>query len=329
MKKLLTISFLILVSYSVHCQSFAAMEYFFDSDPGFGNGTVLTGVPAGSNVNFNKNIVIPISLTPGVHTLNIRGSNSGGGVLRNRWSLVKPIHLLVFNATSGTSNSDGINRIEYFWDTDLGFGSNTIQTISPNSSGNVAIIIAIPSGISPGFHFLHVRTRTKRGAWSIANAVPFIVWSSTINNAASKIMALEYYLDTDPGYGNGINIPFSPNPSFEVNLNFPLSLINIPTGDHYIHLRAKNEDGKWSATKSTLLNVSCASGVKLYSASTGNWTSTTTWACGRVPSLAEDVYINNPHKVVLNPSETGFANSIDNANGAVLDIRAGSVLKVK
>lgn len=328
MKKFLLFMFWIATT-NVFSQNFTSAEYFFDTDPGFGNGTPLTGVPSGSSVNFNKNIVIPSSLSPGVHTLYVRARNSGGGVLKNRWSIAKPVQLLVFNPTSGTSNTDGIDRIEYFWDTDLGFGNNSVQTVNPASLGNFALTITTPAAIQPGFHLLYVRSRNRRGIWSTAKQVPFIIWSSTINLSASRINALEYYLNSDPGYGNGTAIAFSPNPSTDVAVNLQIDMLNIPLGDNFLHVRARNENGKWSAPSSTLINVSCANGVKLYSSASGNWNMTTTWACGRVPTITDDVFIKSPHKITLNPSETGFANSIDNANGAVLDIRAGSVFTVK
>lgn len=328
MKKFLLFMFWIAAT-NVFSQSFSSAEYFFDTDPGFGNGTPLTGVPSGSSVNFNKNIVIPSSLSPGVHTLYVRARNSGGGILKNRWSIAKPVQLLVFNPTSGTSNTDGIDRIEYFWDTDLGFGNNSVQTVNPSSVGNLALTITTPAAIQPGFHLLYVRSRNRRGIWSTAKQVPFIIWSSTINLSALRINALEYYFNSDPGYGNGTAIAFSPNPSTDVAVNLQVDMLNIPLGDNFLHVRARNENGKWSAPSSTLINVSCANGVKLYSSASGNWNMATTWACGRIPTATDNVVIKSTHKVFVPNGQAGKAKGINTEAGAVLEFSTGSVVEVK
>src|SRR5882724_2715385 len=55
----------------------SALEYFFDADPGFGNGTSIPFAPADS-IAMVQNIAIPDTLRGGVHLLFVRTKNEAG-----------------------------------------------------------------------------------------------------------------------------------------------------------------------------------------------------------------------------------------------------------
>ena len=64
---------------------------------------------------------------------------------------------------------------------------------------------------------------------------------------AQDITRLEYFIDTDPGYGNATNVPpITPDPS--VATTFTMTTSGISYGLHFLFLRAKDADGKWSET---------------------------------------------------------------------------------
>lgn len=314
-------------------QNFTAFEYFFTTDPGVGLATAIAGVPTGNTINFTASITPPANIQSGFHLLCIRGRSSTGTTtfpaLLNRWSVAYPIPVIIFPASTGTANSAGIDRMEYFFGNDPGFGSATGVNITPDVNGNVAVPLTIPSGQSPGFYMMAYRVRTAVGQWSVTQALPFIVWSNTVNPNNSPIVQLEYYVDYDPGNGFGTNIDFLPNPSTNIQTAINLDLTGLSLGDHIIYVRALDNQGTWSSPKSAIVNVSCANGVKLFTAQTGNWNDVATWACGRVPTLADNVYIKIPHNVVLNIGQTANCKTIDNDRGAVLNISKGAVLNIK
>ena len=49
----------------------------------------------------------------------------------------------------------------------------------------------------------------------------------------------------------------------------------------------------------------------IQSIASGNWNAGSTWSCGRVPTLDENVIINTPHNVALNPIDAGKVKNID------------------
>ncbi len=50
----------------------------------------------------------------------------------------------------------------------------------------------------------------------------------------------------------------------------------------------------------------CSTGDVLVTAQNGNWTATTTWACGRIPTLSDEVYLNHEVQVNANGSTKGI-----------------------
>ena len=168
-------------------------EYFFDSDPGFGNAaqiTVPTPSVTVSNLNFTPSIA---ALANGLHTLNVRAVDS---LYRRSFTRSQMFYKEALN----TNTTPNIVKAEYYFDTDPGFGNATTvsvtagQTITFNFSGSIV-------SLSNGLHNLYVRTLDANGNWSVATPKLFYKESS-INNPAPYIVAAEYFFDTDPGFGN-------------------------------------------------------------------------------------------------------------------------------
>lgn len=333
MKRYILLFFVFYGSLKLEAQSFSAFEYFFSTDPGFGLATAISGVPTGNSINFTANILPPSNIQPGFHYLSFRGRSTIGTTtfpaLSNRWSVTYSIPMIIFPASTGTINSLGINKMEYFFGIDPGFGNGTGINISPDVNGSVIAPITIPAGQTPGFYMMAYRVRTNSGQWSVTKALPFIVWSNTVNPNRSPIAKLEYYLDYDPGNGLAINIPFTPNPSVDIQTAINLDLTGLPLGEHIIYVRALDNQGVWSSPKPATINISCDNGVKLFTTQTGNWNDVSTWACGRVPTSTDNVYIKALHKVTLNIGQSGACKTIDNDRGAILDIAKGAIMSIK
>ncbi len=207
-------------------------EYFIDTDPGFGSATDVTVTP-GNNIG---NLAIPVdisALSKGFHTIYLRSKDDAGGwSLTNRWMFVKDIA------------SSSANKLEYFIDTDPGFGNATDVVVSPSANiSNVLMPVDI-SSLSKGFHNLYLRSKDNTGNWTLTNR-----WLFFKDIARDNVQGGEYFFDTDPGFGNGTAIPFGGGLGTNVaDFSFNASLTGLPNGTHHLFIRTKEANGKWSLT---------------------------------------------------------------------------------
>lgn len=210
--------------------SITAAEYFIDLDPGKGSGTNIP-VTSGDVVNFTVPISIA-SLSPGFHFLAIRtkGSNGKWGIFESRG----------FYVSTSTANSPDIVAAEYFYDLDPGQGSGTSIPVTAGSTVNFTASLPATS-LTPGFHFLAIRTKGSNGKWGIFESRGFYVSSSTTD--APNIVAAEYFFDHDPGVGSATSIPITPGST--VNFNATLPLGGLSRGFHFLSIRTQGSDGKW------------------------------------------------------------------------------------
>lgn len=139
---------------------------------------------------------------------------------------------------------DGVLRLEYFIDTDHGYGKGTLVSIT--SSSNMVENFDIPlADINDGMHTLFLRVKDERGRWSMTQNVPFF----KLTVAVTEISQLEYYTDIDPGFGNAIPVPITSDADLTKNFNIDLS--NVTEGFHTLYIRAKDTSGKWSLLSAT------------------------------------------------------------------------------
>ncbi|MCB9273686.1 MAG: hypothetical protein H6564_06570 [Lewinellaceae bacterium] len=136
-----------------------------------------------------------------------------------------------------------INRIEYFIDTDPGYGQGTAISNTPGPGGNLAFS-APTANLGPGIHNLFVRARNEDGRWSFTAKKAFYIQPPLVSAFASPLAYLEYFLDTDPGYGNGL--PLALNGLQNSEGNYLINLPNPTPGVHSLYVRARNQLGAWS-----------------------------------------------------------------------------------
>jgi hypothetical protein len=213
-------------------QPVSKAEYFFDSDPGYGQGTVIA-IPPGKVVDINFN-ASTAGLTAGIHTLFVR-------VKSGRWGQVHARHV-------GISSGAGITRAEYFYDNDPGYG---LGIPIPVTTGNIVDLdfTANTAGLSPGVHQLFVRM--KSGNWSQCHAGMIGV------SPDGGITRAEYFFNTDPGFGQGT--PISITPGKFVDLNFTANTTGLPPGIHTLFVRVKS--GNWSQSHARQVGVSPGAGI--------------------------------------------------------------------
>ena len=212
------------------------VEYFFDTDPGTGLGT---NVPVTASPNIaNLHFTVGLGAVPaGFHMLFVRAKDGNG-----RWSFcqVKSFYNLAVN----TVTLPNVTRVEYFFDTDPGYGQGTSIPVTPSVNiTNLHHTIDV-TGMAVGFHTLFVRAKDANGKWTMTEIRNFYK-APVYSPVVPQVTKVEYFIDNDPGFGAGTNIPLTPSVNIS-NLNFTIDLSAVPVGFHMLFVRAKDANGKWS-----------------------------------------------------------------------------------
>ncbi|KAA3600061.1 MAG: hypothetical protein DWQ06_09680 [Calditrichaeota bacterium] len=248
MKKLLLLfTILGVAAQSLFSQNIDYVEFFIDTDPGFGNGTNIP-ITISDSVEVNYNVDLN-GISNGMHILNIRAKDENG-----LWS----IHAKKFFLKEAISFNTQITELEHFFDSDPGFGNGANVPI-PSGDSVLVNYTADLSSLSNGLHTLNIRAKDENGLWSHHTKKTFIKESISSN---SLITELEYFFDSDPGFGNGMNIPISSGDS--VLVNYVVDLTPVSNGFHNLNVRAKDENGLWSLlTKKSFLKESAISNPQI------------------------------------------------------------------
>ncbi len=205
-------------------------EYFIDTDPGFGLATPITVSAPGTDIflDFNADIA---ALQQGIHYLVFRARDEQG-----RWT--QGTNTVFYLIKTSDVSAGNIDRAEYFIDTDPGFGMAT--PISVPAPGNDLTLQFSPGleGLDQGMHYIHFRARDVSGRWgSVINTVFLVV--DLPSSAESDIQQVEYFIDTDPGFGLGTQVTL-PSAGNDLTIDFSVSLSGLEDGNHVLYIRAQN-----------------------------------------------------------------------------------------
>jgi gliding motility-associated-like protein len=225
---------LLFISASVCAQTITRVEYYFDSDPGFGNGV---SIPLTVAADITLNFSVPLNtISEGFHLLYIRTKSNNG-----LWSIPYSRPVLV-QRNAQTASVLSIDRIEYFFDTDPGFGNGIAMPIT--AAVDLTNNFQLPlSTIAEGFHTIYYRAKSINGVWSTLLAQPVFVQRNAQSASASTLKRIEYFFDNDPGQGNGTLINATSS-MFDQSLIVDLS--SASAGFHIIFFRAEDVNGRWS-----------------------------------------------------------------------------------
>ena len=225
-----------------------AMEYYIDTDPGFGSATAIV-VATGNLVDIPNEIIAASALPVGFHTLGIRSKNTDG-----IWGFAEKREFFIPPGTISDPPSADIQALEYFFDNDPGFGSATAITISTGQL--IDLNPLIPESLSSGYHTIFIRAKNADGTWGISESRPVYIKSSIPGGSITDITKIEYYFDgADPGIGSAIDLPITPGQIIDLNtVDVPTSA-SLIDGQHTITFRAQNGDGVWGMAEESTFNV--------------------------------------------------------------------------
>jgi hypothetical protein len=142
--------------------------------------------------------------------------------------------------------------LNIFFDADPGLGNGTPLSITPVTSTITTSIST--SALEDGEHFLFIRTRHDDNTWSLSDPQVFYI--------RTRIVAAEYFIDTDPGFGNGTPLAIN-TPSDLITISSTVSTPFLSDGNHYLFIRTKDIRGKWSHFEPQLFKVDAALPIEL------------------------------------------------------------------
>jgi hypothetical protein len=215
-----------------NAQNIVSGEYFFDTYKNLGEGTAFSIVP--DNI-INKNLSIPTTnLSSGMHNLFVRVKDAN-----DTWSLVEN---KLFYIMPPLSNQGNLAACEWFIDTDPGLGNGTITNFSTPAT-TIAMPLSInTTNLNSGLHRLYVRVKDDSNLWSVVECKLFYIMPAATSQP--NLTAGEWFVDSDPGVGNGTVINFVSGAV--INKTFDISNASFSVGIHKLFVRVKNSDGVWS-----------------------------------------------------------------------------------
>ncbi|MGC4041182.1 MAG: T9SS type A sorting domain-containing protein [Flavobacterium sp.] len=136
-------------------------EYFWDTDPGAGNGTAVLATDGNFNSAFEQlsktGIASPGS---GLHKFNIRIKDNTGV-----WG---PVFTNIIQVDAAVTTAFlSISQAEYFWDTDPGAGNGT-AVLATDGNFDSAFEQLTKTGIAlpaNGLHVFNIRIKDNAGVW--------------------------------------------------------------------------------------------------------------------------------------------------------------------
>ena len=156
----------------------------------------------------------------------------------------------LFLITYQTALSQQLKKLEYAFNSDPGVGNGiainlpSVQTIDSTFNLNVS---SLPTGI----HRLFFRVQDMADNWSMTQTTSFFKFPG--NDTAATITQLEYFLDSDPGFGNGSQIALTPG-----NIVSDTFTFNIPdngANTRTLYVRGKDNRGAWGLLYKRTVNM--------------------------------------------------------------------------
>ena len=215
-------------------------EYFFNTDPGVGNGFDIPLSNVGDSA-WVSNTPVAHNLPVGWHQAYIRVRDVTG-----KWSTVESHPFLVQIPSEGsTPVATTIDKAEYFFDTDLGVGNGFDLPLSMIGDSIAIRDLAVSVGsLTIGLHLMYIRVRDVTGKWSTLEPQPIRIVETVGETAAAlhfdgsnDYITLPNTLSTAATSGDAITIEYwfkGTNMESAVRLDGNGSIVAGYNNTHYI-----------------------------------------------------------------------------------------------
>ncbi|HZE85138.1 MAG TPA: T9SS type A sorting domain-containing protein [Puia sp.] len=145
----------------------SAIEWFIDSDPGFGNGAPLSFAAASDIPSLIAHIPLA-GVRPGIHRLFLRSQDNAGN-----WTLTASAGFENFHPAYAPPAAAPVpvTELEVFFDHDPGFGNGFRQTLAAGADINDFHFTVGVDTLSPGTHQLFIRSFSN--SWGLSEVRSF------------------------------------------------------------------------------------------------------------------------------------------------------------
>jgi hypothetical protein len=280
-------SLLILLSLvRLQAQDIIGAEYFFNADPGPGNGTPIS-ITQDDTLSFTAAIPTA-SLAMGFHRLNIRVKNQTG-----TWGLFAS-RVIMINATPVASTI--ISAAEFYIDVDPGVGNGISIPFGP-ADDTLSFAAVIPENLNPGFHTLVIRVRSQNGIWGNLSSRPFYINAAPVSMPI--ITQAEFFWTHDPGAGVGTAMVI--NPADDTLAIMPSVAVpdSFSIGQYFLAQRVRDAAGHWSHFRFDTVTIA-------FSMPDDTVVIATADLCSRIVNdITPVVYNNLPYTYTLMGATTG------------------------
>ncbi|MBK6764978.1 MAG: hypothetical protein IPG71_01345 [bacterium] len=209
------------------------VEYSYDDV-----NPMLVDVTDGQSVSYAALIASLGLQVNHAHKLSVRYLDS-----RGLWSNSEARYVFVHESPIGVVTWFDVAAVEYWID-----GGAPLQ-VDIADAHNVSYAGLVAHNAGPGPHHFYFRYVEASGQVSNTEHLPFFVWSGAGPSSAARLAGAEYFVNADPGMGNGVQITFPQDGAWdEQDENTLTVLTGLPVGVHRFGIRFKDEVGNWSHT---------------------------------------------------------------------------------
>lgn len=142
--------------------------------------------------------------------------------------------------------AQNLTKLEYFINQDPGYGNGTsITNFTAAPQISTTFPVTIPNTLPRGMHLLSIRAQAADGKWS-GVGYRFFYKEDLILTSLPNVTRIEYFIDNDPGWGSGTEIPITQSPTISsITAQIPIAQ-ELSEGFHNLYIRVRDASGGWS-----------------------------------------------------------------------------------
>jgi hypothetical protein len=207
------------------------------------NGSFTNVDVADAGIANFADLVSTTGLTDGLHRVRVRATDDLGRV-----GLIHDGFLVISNTEDFEPRL--VTQMEYRFDGD----SFTNLDVADAGIVNLNELIAT-NALAIGLHSFDLRSIDDLGRVGQVHRAFLIVSSPFVGGVEHTLAAAEYFVNTDPGEGNGVPIPLPDDAVWdEGDEESTATITGLPVGLHLVGIRTQDDLGRWSkAVTDTIL----------------------------------------------------------------------------